>query len=207
VDAVLQIAILPGTAMTAQMNGGKGMISENMSSDPSCRNSNSTISFVKMNTSQSFDFAKTVTFDKTSIGSEIPIPLTLQSVAQDVEYLHIIYFKWDRHESVSSNQNVSIDYVTAISEMEKLDWTFTQNHIGFTNKRKWITLQFVKLDTDKWYVEELINSGVTWDGYLWYAETDSKHLYDMLWRFYHEEPFAMAVPGWKTKNVNREKSK
>lgn len=183
------------------------MISESNLGDYQYKSSDSGMNLIKMNASvaQSLDFAKTLTLDKNKLGSEIQAPMTQQLTDQDVEYLHIIYFKWDRHESVSSNQNISIDYVTAISEMEKLDWTFEHNHIGFTNKRKLITIQFVKLDSGKWYVEELINSGITWDGYLWYAETDNKHLYDMLWRFYHEEPFAEAVSGWKTKQVRREK--
>ena len=127
-------------------------------------------------------------------------PQILQS-AQDVEYLSIIYFKWDRNDTVSSNQNISIDYITAISEMEKLDWTFVHNHIGFTNKKKWITIQFIKRAPNKWYVEELINSAATWDGYLWWVETDTVHLQDMLWRFYHEEPFAQTILGWQLKQV------
>jgi hypothetical protein len=169
-------------------------------------NSDIGVGFVKLseNSSQALDFASNGILAKNRL-MQAQVPIPIQSVAEDVTYLNIIYYKWDSHESVSSDQNVSIDYVRAISEMEKLDWTFTHNHIGFTNKRKWITIQFVKLGSDKWYVEELINSGVKWDGYLWYAETDSKHLYDMLWRFYHEEPFAMAVPGWKTKQVKSEK--
>ena len=97
------------------------------------------------NSSQTLGFASNKILDKNRLKT-IPVSVPLQSVAEDVTYLNIIYYKWDRHESVSSDQNTHIDYVTAISEMEKLDWTFTHNNIGFTNKRKWITIQFVKLE-------------------------------------------------------------
>lgn len=155
------------------------------------------------NPSQMLEFMNSGMLDKNKLKTIMQNPVTIQSVTEDVKYLHIIYYKWDRHESISSSQNMHIDYVNAISEMENLDWTFVYNHIGFVNKRKAITIQFVKLDSEKWYVEELINSGVTWDGYVWYAETDNSHLYDLLWWFYHEEPFAMAVPGWKVKRVEQ----
>ena len=89
----------------------------------------------------------------------------------------------------------------SVSEMDKLDHTFDSNHIGFINRRKSITIQFIKNGQDSWYVEEVIHPGINWEGYVWYSNTDNAHLYDMVWRFYHEEPFAMAVPGWKVKQV------
>lgn len=165
-------------------------------------NSDSRVGVIKLNSSpsQALDLSNPMMLEKIRL-REAQFQPILQSSVQDVEYLHIIYYKWDRRESISSDQNVSIDYVTAISEMEKLDWTFKHNHIGFVNKRKSITIQFVKLDVDKWYVEELINPRIPWDGYVWYAKADNSHLYDMLWRFYHEEPFAQAVPGWQVKQT------
>lgn len=169
-------------------------------------NPDSGVDFITLkNTQQMTDLASSTMPDKNRLRATLQFPASLQLVEEDVQYLHIIYYKWDRHESISSSQNIHIDYVDAVSEMEKLDWTFAHNHIGFINKRKSITIQFVKLDSNKWYVEELISSGITWDGFVWYAETDSGHLYDMLWRFYHEEPFAMAVTGWKTKQVRSDK--
>ena len=137
---------------------------------------------------------------KSGLDQGLSFPQKLD-MALDVKHLHIVYYKWDRCDSVSSDQNISIDYTEAVSEMDKLDHTFDSNHIGFINRRKSITIQFIKNGQDSWYVEEVIHPGVNWEGYVWYSNTDNAHLYDMVWRFYHEEPFAMAVPGWKVKQV------
>lgn len=128
------------------------------------------------------------------------IPKIRFDTATDLKYLDIIYYKWNRHESVSSNQRIHIDYDKAVSEMEKLDWTFVHNHIGFVNELTNQTIQAVKLEANKWYVEELINLGPDWEGYAWYSETTSSNFYYVVWLFYQEKPFAQILQ-WKLKRV------
>ena len=49
----------------------------------------------------------------------------------DVKFQNIIYYYWDGKKTVTQNQQVRIDFLGAVSEMEKLDYTFEKNFIGF----------------------------------------------------------------------------
>jgi len=124
-----------------------------------------------------------------------------QALRDDVKYQDITYYKWDRHESICSKQNVQIDIDKALSEMENLDWTFSHNHIGFKNRHTNETIQFIKLDSSKWYVENLIDPG-KWNGYLWYSESNSEHMYEMTRLFFEEVPWAHVLH-WKLKRIRQ----
>lgn len=123
-----------------------------------------------------------------------------QAMRVDAKYQDIIYYKWDRHESVHSSQNKKISYHQAVSEMEKLDWEFVHNHFGLVNKHTNETIQFVRLGKDRWYVENLIEPGTKWNGYLWYSQADSKSLYEMVRLFLEEIPWSHILQ-WKLKRV------
>jgi len=44
--------------------------------------------------------------------------------ATDVKFQNIIYYYWDGKKSVTQKQQVRIDFLGAVSEMEKLDHTW-----------------------------------------------------------------------------------
>jgi len=117
-------------------------------------------------------------------------------VTHDVKYQNITYYKWDRNESVCSKDHIHIDFLKAMAEMEKLDWTFPYNHIGFVNNRTGQCVPFVRLAEDLWYAENLINHGKNWAGYLWKTEADSKKVSDMM-RLFFEEVQWFGMLNWK----------
>ena len=57
-----------------------------------------------------------------------------QDMKQDIKYQNIIYYKYDGHESITSKDNIKIDFSKAVIEMEKIDWNVEYHHIGFVNK-------------------------------------------------------------------------
>jgi len=123
-------------------------------------------------------------------------PLQDVSVAHDVKYQDIIYYKWDRNETVPSKDHVHIDFLKAMSEMENLDWTFQNNHIGFVNNRTNECVQFIRLEENLWYVENLINHGKGWEGYFWKSEADNKTVSAMM-RLFFEEMRWFGILNWK----------
>jgi hypothetical protein len=116
--------------------------------------------------------------------------------SHDVKYQDITYYKWDRNESVCSKDHIHADFLKAMAEMEKLDWTFSHNHIGFVNNRTGGCVQFVRLAEDLWYAENLINHGKNWDGYFWKTEADSNKVSDMMRLFFEEVPW-FGMLNWK----------
>jgi len=116
--------------------------------------------------------------------------------SHDVKYQDITYYKWDRNESVCSKNHTHIDFLKAMAEMEKLDWTFSQNHIGFVNNRTGECVQFVRLAEDLWYAENLINHGKSWEGYFWKTEADSKKVAAVMRLFFEEMPW-FGMLNWK----------
>ena len=49
----------------------------------------------------------------------------------DVKFQNIIYYYWDGKKTVKQNQQVRIDFLGAVSEMEKLDYTFEKTLSAF----------------------------------------------------------------------------
>jgi len=119
-----------------------------------------------------------------------------QNNLQNTKYQDIIYYKYNRNKLVKSSNNIHIDFLKAMSEMEKLDWTFSPNYIGFENKKKDELVQFIRLEQNMWYAEIPINSGVNWDGYLWGTYSDNKTISDMLRLFFEETPW-FGILNWK----------
>ena len=119
-----------------------------------------------------------------------------QNNLQNTKYQDIIYYKYDRNELVESTNNIHIDFFKAMSEMEKLDWTFSPNYIGFENKKKDELVQFIRLEQNRWYADIPINSGVNWDGYFWGTRSDNKTISDMM-RLFFEETLWFGILNWK----------
>jgi len=123
-----------------------------------------------------------------------------QDVVQDVKYQDITYYKWDKDEAVCSRDHIHIDFLNAMSEMSKLDWTFSHNHIGFKNNRTNEVVQFIRLGKNKWHVENLVNHGVDWKGYVWTAKSDNTTMSYMM-KLFFEEGSWFEMLNWNLKKV------
>ena len=133
---------------------------------------------------------------------EIPQTLEDQNDLQNTKYQNIIYYKYDRDELVESANNIHIDFFKAMSEMEKLDWVFQQNYIGFENKRKHELVQFIRQDKNRWYAEIPMNYGINWDGYCWIAYSDNETVSNMMKLFFEEMPW-FGMLDWKMRRYSK----
>jgi len=124
-----------------------------------------------------------------------------QTTIQDVKYQDIIYYKDDGQVCIGPNQHVNIDFLKAMSELEKLDWAYKDNFIGFENYKNGDSVQFVRLDKDKWYCDIPILIDGKWDGYCWKAYTDSVTLSNMLRLFFEEVPW-FEMLSWKMRRYH-----
>jgi len=127
--------------------------------------------------------------------SELENYLYNQKQHQQLKYQYITYFKQNGNEIVGHDKIVPIDFLTAIYEMEKLDWK-KFNHIGFTNHRNEDFVQFIRQGPNKWYSDIPIDDGVNWDGYTWSAYTDNKTIANMM-RLFFEEVEWFGMLSWK----------
>lgn len=127
--------------------------------------------------------------NQISIQENISNKLTKQDTISDIRYQDITYYKKDRHECISPLDEIQIDFVKAVSEMEKLDWTFEDNRIVFTNKRTNETIMFVKEGEDKWYVEHPVFLDDVWSGYRWISHSDRKTISNLMNMFFEEMPW------------------
>ena len=91
---------------------------------------------------------------------------------------HLLLLGWKK--TVKQNQQVRIDFLGAVSEMEKLDYTFEKNFIGFQNCSTGEYVQLVRLGCDSWYADVPINDRSNWEGYLWGGYGNTKSITDML---------------------------
>ena len=64
-----------------------------------------------------------------SIQTQIELDSQKLETTTDVKFQNIIYYYWDGKKSVDQNQQVKIDFLGAVSEMEKLDYKFEKNFI------------------------------------------------------------------------------
>lgn len=143
------------------------------------------------NNSQKLDYSAKSKNEQISLAIE---PKILTAV--DTKHQQIIYYKWDRNEAVCSKDNTPIDLQKAISEIRGLDWTYSQNHLGFRNILTNETVQFVRLEQDKWYLESLIRPGVKWEGYAWVSEANTESVVELVKLFFEEMPWLYVVD-WK----------
>ena len=128
--------------------------------------------------------------------------LTRQDTTPDVKYQDIIYYMHNLDKTVESKNEIHIDFLKAMSEMNDLDWKYEKNYIGFVNQRTKQTLQFIRVEEDKWYAEVLIGSGKDWDGYVWHCYSDSKPILDMMRLFFEEVTWFEMLP-WKMTRIKQ----
>ncbi|CAI9831849.1 hypothetical protein IBTHAUMO2_450055 [Nitrosopumilaceae archaeon] len=115
-----------------------------------------------------------------------------QRVEGDTRYQEITYYMCNRGRSI---RDEPADLLKSLSEMAGLDWT-GENFIGFHNHATNRVIQFIRRGPDQWYAEELISGGRGWDGYFWCAHAESDPVYEVVRRFFEEEPWDRALP-WK----------
>jgi hypothetical protein len=116
--------------------------------------------------------------------------------ATDSKFQNIIYYYWDGKKSVTQNQQVKIDFLGAVNEMEKLDYGFKKNFVGFQNCSTGEYVQFVRLGSDSWYADVPIQDQNNWEGYLWAGYGDTKTITDMLKLFFEEGSWFDSL-SWK----------
>ena len=119
-----------------------------------------------------------------------------QESITDVKFQNIIYFMNNIGKTVNSKSNTPIDFLTAMSEMESLDYTSNDHFIGFVNKKTNECLQFKRRTKDDWYAEVIINHGKGWDGYYWCANSKIDAISNML-RLFFEEVSWFGMLSWK----------
>jgi len=119
-----------------------------------------------------------------------------QESITDVKFQNIIYFMNNIGKTVNSKSNIPIDFLTAMSEMESLDYTSNDHFIGFVNKKTNECLQFKRRTKDDWYAEVIINHGKGWDGYYWCANSKIDAISNML-RLFFEEVSWFGMLSWK----------
>jgi hypothetical protein len=119
-----------------------------------------------------------------------------QESITDVKFQNIIYFMNNIGKTVNSKSNIPIDFLTAMSEMESLDYTSNNHFIGFVNKKTNECLQFKRRTKDDWYAEVIINHGKGWDGYYWCANSKIDAISNML-RLFFEEVSWFGMLSWK----------
>jgi len=119
----------------------------------------------------------------------------------DTKYQDITYYKQNGSEVIEHDKLVSIDFLKAMSEMEKLDWN-KFNHIGFVNHNIRETVQFIRKGKNNWYVDVPIDVGVNWDGYVWSAYSDNKTISNMM-RLFFEEVEWFRMLKWKMRRIKQ----
>ena len=104
---------------------------------------------------------------------------------QSIKYQDIVYYKGDGKTTL---RDVPIGFIDAVKEMEMLP-ADGDAYIGFVNRRTRENVQFLRYDTNLWYVDVPIDDGKEWDGYYWGVRTDTKHTIDLLRLFFEEAPW------------------
>ena len=133
---------------------------------------------------------------KRLIQTQIESDFQKLETATDAKFQNIIYYYWDGKKSVTQSQQVRIDFLGAVSEMEKLDHAFEKNFIGFQNCPTGEYVQFVRLGNDSWYADAPIKDQNNWEGYLWAGYADTASITDMLKLFFEEVSWFDSI-SWK----------
>ncbi|MEC4848992.1 MAG: hypothetical protein RI100_07380 [Nitrosarchaeum sp.] len=122
-----------------------------------------------------------------------------QKTDSDVKFQDIVYYMHTRTKTV---QNEPINFFKAIDEMQKLDWKYSPNYIGFTNNNTQENVQFSRTEQDKWYAETLIKPDGNWNGYVWCCYSEFKTIENMLELFFEEVSWSQML-SWKLKRIGK----
>jgi hypothetical protein len=110
-----------------------------------------------------------------------------QETETDVKYQNITYYKQNGNELVSTDDHIKIDFLKAVSEMEKQNWKL-ENYIGFDNKNTRENVQFIRLEDNMWEIGVQIPNDGTWvntDPYQ-IAHANNKESTTLVKRFFEE---------------------
>jgi len=124
----------------------------------------------------------------------------VEEILQDTKFQNITYYKQNDSEIIGHDKWVSIDFLKAMSEMEKLDCE-KPNHIGFKNHRTEETVQFIRKGKNNWYADIPIKNNGEWKGYCWGAYSDNKTISNMM-RLFFEEVEWFGMLEWKMRRVS-----
>ncbi len=133
--------------------------------------------------------------------SELEQYMINEKQIQQLKYQYMTYFKQNGREIVEQKKFVPIDFLKAMSEMEKLNWK-QFNHIGFVNHKTDDFVQFIRQGPNMWYAEVTIEVNGVWDGYSWCAYSDNKTIANML-RLFFEEVEWFGMLSWKMRRYKK----
>jgi len=120
----------------------------------------------------------------------------VEEILQDTKFQNITYYKQNGSEIIGHPKRVSIDFLKAMSEMEKQAWN-EDNHIGFENHRTNEIVQFIRKAKNNWYADVPIKSNVKSNNRLcWGAYSDSKTISNIM-RLFFEEVEWFGMINWK----------
>lgn len=127
--------------------------------------------------------------------------MTSQKLKQKVSIYDpkFTYYRNNGHHSVSGKP---VDFLKAIDEMIRLDWNYKSNYLGIDNRKSGQTIQFVRLEKDKWYVEVLLKAKGKWTGYVIWSYSDYEQIEFMLDLFFLELEWD-DVMEWEFKEVKK----
>ncbi len=103
----------------------------------------------------------------------------------DAKYQNITYWKYGKFETVHPLSFTPIDQQKALHETEKILWKY-EEAIGFTNGQNKDAIHFKRTEEDRWHVTVPIFTREAWDGYFWWAVSDTRTVLDMIKLFFEE---------------------
>ena len=129
---------------------------------------------------------------------------TKQEEDEKIKYQKIRYYRDNGFDPVINPENSElIDYFKAKNEIEKIDWMYMKNFIGFENHDTDEVVQMAKLKEDEWYVENLIGGGtsaVNWEGHIWFCQISTDDVLNLVHLFFEESHWFRAQ-NWTLKKI------
>ena len=124
-----------------------------------------------------------------------------QEEIEKIKFQNIKYYKDNGVDpSIDPHNAVLIDFFKAKNEIKKVDWNHKSNFIGFSNDDTFEILQMVRLEENKWYVENLIGSGIKWQGYVWFCQINTSEVLRIVGLFFEEAQWFRSQ-NWTLKRI------
>lgn len=124
-----------------------------------------------------------------------------QEEIEKIKFQNIKYYKDNGVDpSIDPHNAVLIDFFKAKNEIKKVDWNYKTNFIGFSNDDTFEILQMVRLEENKWYVENLIGSGIKWQGYVWFCQINTSEVLRIVGLFFEEAQWFRSQ-NWTLKRI------
>tara|TARA_Y100000590_G_C15744769_1_gene1021546 strand:- start:7294 stop:7770 length:477 start_codon:yes stop_codon:yes gene_type:complete len=130
-----------------------------------------------------------------------PEEIPKQEEIEKIKFQNIKYYKDNGVDpSIDPHNAVLIDFFKAKNEIKKVDWNYKTNFIGFSNDDTFEILQMVRLEENKWYVENLIGSGSKWEGYVWFCQINTSEVLRLVGLFFEESQWFRSQ-NWTLKRI------